>query len=138
MGSFSNPNLERKSTLTGYPVYHIRALRSVFSFLFTCVLVFFITSFHFVLVLLSSILSPGICNIAYQNGAFLELESKFFFCPFQLFPSTFIIIIISASEIHIFLSNLPEDTRLRSWLRHYATNRKVAGSNLDKVIVLFN
>jgi hypothetical protein len=29
-------------------------------------------------------------------------------------------------------------TRYRSWLRHYATSRKVAGSNPDDVIRFFN
>jgi hypothetical protein len=30
------------------------------------------------------------------------------------------------------------DTRLRSWLRHYATSREVAGSNPDEVNGFFN
>jgi hypothetical protein len=29
-------------------------------------------------------------------------------------------------------------TRWRSWLRHYATSRKVAGSNPDEFIGFFN
>jgi hypothetical protein len=29
-------------------------------------------------------------------------------------------------------------TRQRSWLRHYATNRKVVGSSPDEVIGFFN
>jgi hypothetical protein len=32
---------------------------------------------------------------------------------------------------------MKEDTRYCSWLRHYATSRKVEGSNPDEVIEFF-
>jgi hypothetical protein len=39
---------------------------------------------------------------------------------------------------HIFVGLLSWGVRLRSWLRHYATSRKVTGSIPDEVIVFFN
>jgi hypothetical protein len=43
-------------------------------------------------------------------------------------------------EIHplIYTYATYRGTEYRSWLRHYATSRKVAGSNPDEVIGFFN
>jgi hypothetical protein len=44
------------------------------------------------------------------------------------------------NKIALFLAMLIDvwGTRQRSWLRHYATSRKVAGSSPDEVVGLFS
>ena len=42
------------------------------------------------------------------------------------------------SFFFIKVTSLRRDTRWRSWLRHCATSRKVAGSNPDGVIGIFH
>jgi hypothetical protein len=47
-------------------------------------------------------------------------------------------IILTVKQTYVLLTTINRRTRQRSWLRHYGTSLKVAGSIPDKAIGFFN
>jgi hypothetical protein len=84
----------------------------------------------------------GVALRHYKNHVALPLTTTFFFAlglyPDQSYKRVTRIRGLIVCHIYFVYDVNTVGTRYRSWLRHYATSREVAGSILDEIIGFLN